>query len=127
MKRLIGSKSRLLLGTAILFAIFSISNSCTKPMSDESGQGVTYDPSGMNMVSIQGSALYPAEITVGLGTLVTWKNNNGAVESITSKSGLFDGIISNNGTYSYLFSTSGTFEYFSRMNPSITGKVIVKE
>jgi plastocyanin len=126
MKKLVGSKSRLLLGLAILFAIFSISNSCTKPMSDESGPGVPYDPSGMNMISIQGSALNPAEMTVTVGTLITWTNNNGIAESITSKSGLFDGIISSNGNYSYLFSTSGTFEYYSRMNPSITGKVIVK-
>jgi plastocyanin len=81
--------------------------------------------SGMNVVSIQGSAFSPAEITVAAGTIITWTNNNGIAESITDKSGVFDGIISSNGTYSYLFSTSGTFQYYSRMNPSMTGKVIV--
>jgi plastocyanin len=125
MKKLVGSKSRLLLGIAIFFAIFSISNSCTKTMSDGSGLGVTEGPSGMNTISIQGSAFSPAEITVPAGTIITWTNNNGVAESITDKSGQFDGIISSNGTYSYLFSTAGTFQYFSRMNPSMAGKVIV--
>ena len=126
MKKLVGSKSRLLLGLAILFAIFSISNGCTKPMSDASGTGVTYDPTETATVYIQGSALNPAEITVTEGTLIIWKNNNGVAESVTSRSGLFDGIISSNGTYGYRFSTPGTFEYYSRMNPDLTGKVIVK-
>ena len=124
MKKLVCSKSRLS-GIAILFAILSISNSCTKTMSDGSGPGATLDPSGMNMISIEGSAFSPAEITVAAGTLVTWTNNNGWAESITDKSGLFDGIIGRNESYSYLFSTPGTFQYYSRMNPSMTGKVIV--
>ena len=124
MKKLVCSKSRLTV-IAILFAILSISNSCTKTMSDGSGPGATLDPSGMNMISIEGSAFSPAEITVAAGTLITWTNNNGVAESITDKSGLFDGIVSSNGTYSYQFTTSGTFQYYSRMNPSMTGKVIV--
>ena len=125
MKKLVGSKSRLFLGIAIFFAIFSISNSCTKTMSDGSGPGVTEGPSGMNMISIQGSVFSPAEITIAAGTIITWTNNNDVAESVTDKSGHFDGIISSNGTYSYLFSTPGTFQYFSRMNPTMTGKIIV--
>jgi plastocyanin len=126
MKKLVGSISRLLLGLAILFAIFSTSNSCTKPMSDGSGPGVTYDPPGISMIYIQGSTLIPAEITVAVGTFIIWTNNNGIAETVTSKSGLFDAIINSNGTYGYRFSTSGTFEYYSKINPGITGKVIVK-
>lgn len=40
MKTLIGSKNRSIIGIALLFAIFSMSNSCTKnSMSDMTGTG----------------------------------------------------------------------------------------
>jgi plastocyanin len=33
--------------------------------------------------------------------------------------------ISSNGTYSYYFLKAGTYKYHSRINPDMTGKVVV--
>jgi len=124
MKNLVGSKSRLFLGIAILFTTFSISNSCTKTISDESGQGVTLGPSGSNTVSVSHGAFYPAEVTITSGDIITWTNTGFDAQSVTSDSGWFDGILGINGTFSYRFSTPGTYSYHSRITP-MTGKVVV--
>ena len=125
MKKLNGSKSRLLLGIAILFAIFSISNSCTKYDGDGGGCGVPGGPSGKNEVSVYSGGFSPAVITVAAGDIVTWTSKDGNTQSVTSDSGFFDGIISSSETYSYKFSIVGTYQYFSRINPNLTGKVVV--
>ena len=124
MKNLVGSKSRLFLGIAILFTTFSISNSCTKTISDESGQGIELGPSGNNTVSVSNGAFYPAEVTITSGDIITWTNTGYVAQSVTSDSGWFDGILGMHGTFSYRFSTPGTYSYHSRMTP-MTGKVVV--
>jgi plastocyanin len=64
-------------------------------------------------------------ISVEAGNLITWTNKDDIVESVTSSTGQFDGIITSHGSYSFQFSTPGTYPYYSRMNPNLTGKVIV--
>jgi plastocyanin len=125
MKTLIGSKSRLLSGVAFLFAIFSISVSCTKTIDDGNGPGDPGSLKKMNEVSIQGFTFSPAVITVPGGTLVTWTNKGSDIQSVVSDDGLFNSIISINESYSYKFSTTGTYQYHSRIHPDMTGKVVV--
>jgi plastocyanin len=116
MKKLVGSKSRLLIGTGILLAIFSITNSCKK----------SSDVPGANEVFIQGNAFNPKTITVTAGTTITWTNKDGIAHTVTSTSALFDsGSISANGTYSRTFSTAGTFPYICTVHPTMTATVKV--
>ncbi len=79
----------------------------------------------MNEVSVQRGGFNPMVISVDAGTLITWTSKDDITESVTSSTGLFDGIISSYGSYSYQFSTPGTYPYYSRVNPNLTGKVIV--
>lgn len=131
MKTLIGSKSRILTSIAILFAIFSIFNSCTKTMDNTYGTG--NDPGtkggpGANEVWIQGSAFSPSTITVTAGTTITWTNKDGAAHTVTSTNtpSLFDsGSMSNGGTWSHMFSTVGTFPYKCTFHSSMTASVVV--
>jgi hypothetical protein len=123
MKQLSSFRSRFKPGIGILFAIFSISNSCTKTVDDTLPPPAP--PHIMNEVSVYFGAFSPAVMTVDAGTLVTWTNKDGNAESVTSNSGQFDGIIDSYGSYSYQFLTPGTYPYFNRMKPNITGKVIV--
>lgn len=123
MKKLDCSVSRLASGFAVLFLIFSISNSCTKTEFD-GGPGVPYvGPSG-NRVTIQGG-FNPAEILISAGNMVTWTNDGSSIESVTSDNGSFDVIIRTNETFSYRFQSPGIFTYHSRMGPNKIGKVIV--
>jgi len=129
MKRLIGFKSRFLAGIVILFAILSISNSCTKDtMSDVygtvSGTKGSGGP-GINEVWIQGMAFIPASISVTVGTTITWTNKDAVVHTVTSNNGLFEsGAISSSGTFSYTFPTAGTYMYYCTIHPLMKAEVV---
>ena len=121
MKKLIGSKSRLMIGSGFLVAILCLSNSCSK----SSTSNTTTNP-GANEVWIQGMAFNPATITVNAGTTITWTNKDGVAHTVTSNTGVFDsGTVNPNGTYSHLFSTAGSFPYHCTVHPSMTATVIV--
>lgn len=116
MKKLVGSKSRSLIGIAILFAILSILNSCKK----------NSDLPGPNEVFIQGGAFDPGTITVAANTTITWTNKDGVAHTVTSNTGLFEsGTISINGTYIHTFATAGSYPYHCTIHPSMTATVVV--
>jgi plastocyanin len=132
MKKLNGSQSRLFTGMVFLFAILSISNSCTKQMdnmtsmvSSTGAKGGSIVP-GTNEVWIQNMAYNPSVITITAGTTITWTNKDGVNHTVTSNTGAFDsGTISSNGTYSFTFTTAGKFQYYCIMHPAMVGSVVV--
>lgn len=121
MKKLIGSLSRIITGFAILFLVVSISDSCTK---DDSPIGNEHQDQLYNVKV--GAAFDPVEFSISAGDMVTWRNNSTMIQSVTSDDGIFDGIISSGGSYSFKFYSPGTYNYHSRINPGMTGRVIVK-
>jgi plastocyanin len=133
MKKSIGLKSRLFMGSSILIAVLLISNSCSKSSSDTMngmsnnpyGTGSSAGP-GMNQVFIQNMAFNPATITVTAGTTITWTNKDGYAHTVTSDANLFNsGNIASNGTFSFTFSTAGTYSYHCAIHASMTAKVVV--
>ena len=133
MGKLISSKSRLLTVMGFLFAIMSISNSCSKSAMDNlyGTGGGTGNPGGgstpgTNEVWIQGMAFTPATITVAAGTTITWTNKMTISHTVTSDAGLFNsGTLDPNGTFSFTFATAGTYPYHCSIHPTMTAKVIV--
>ena len=136
MKKLISSKSRLFMVMGFLFAIMSISNSCSKSAMNNlygtgGGGGNTGGASGpgTNEVWIQGMAFTPSTITVAAGTTITWTNKMTISHTVTSDTGdsvPFDsGTINPNGTFSMTFSAAGTYPYHCSIHPTMTAKVIV--
>jgi len=132
MKKLNGSKIRFLTSITFIFAILSISNSCTKTMDNIYGTGGNPGGTGSkgvpgtNEVWIQGMAFSPSSITVVAGTTITWTNKNAVAHTVTSDDGLFNsGSIGSGKTYSYTFLTAGTFQYHCSIHPSMISKVIV--
>ena len=123
MKKLVSSLSRLNYSIVILFLVFSISNSCTKTVIDESGFVPAQGPSEFSVI-IQ-SRFNPAEIKISAGNIVTWTYEGSSIESITSDDGLIDGIVGTNETYSFKFTSAGTYIYHSRIHPNLIGKVVV--
>ena len=127
MKKLVGSKSRLLIGVTLLFAFLSISTSCSKSSvyNTPSGNGGGSTP-GTNEVWIQGMTFNPATITVAAGTTITWTNKDAITHTVTSDTNLFNsGNIVSNGTYSFTFPTAGTYPYHCSIHTTMTAKVIV--
>jgi nitrite reductase (NO-forming) len=82
-----------------------------------------------------GDAYSPSEITVEVGTTVTWTNEDGVLHTVTSGTaadnvgspdGLFDsGFLAEGDSWSYTFTEEGTFPYFCSPHPWMQGTVIV--
>jgi plastocyanin len=130
MKTLIGSKSKIVTGITMLFAILSISNGCTKSsMADMTGTGGEPGGSkgpGTNEVFIQDMAFNPSTITVAAGTTIKWTNKDIVAHTVTSDAGLFEsGSIATGGVFSFTFPAVGTFTYHCTPHPTMNASVVV--
>jgi len=130
MKRLIGSKSRLLLGAGFFLAILSIVPSCSKSTDyNTPGPGPGPGGPGTNEVWIQGMAFTPATITVKAGTTIKWTNKDSAAHTVTSDPGdseaFESGSLGNAAVWSYKFNNVGTFPYHCAVHPGMKASVIV--
>ncbi len=83
-------------------------------------------------VSIVNTSFEPNAITVHVGTVVTWTNNDSIQHTVTSgipnsPSGLFDSGTLNPGQgFSFTFTSVGTFPYYCRIHgAAMTGTVTV--
>jgi plastocyanin len=131
MKNSIISKSRIITGISLLFAILMFSNSCSKSSpynvggTGTTGTGGTSGP-GANAVFIQGMAFNPATISVTAGTTITWTNKDAVAHTVTSTTNLFNsGNIGTNATFSFTFATAGSYSYYCSIHPSMTASVTV--
>jgi plastocyanin len=128
MKRLIGSKSRVLIGTGFLMAILSIVNSCSKSTDNNTPDPGTGRP-GTNEVWIKGMAFTPATITVKAGTTIKWTNKDAAAHTVTSDPGdsesFESGSMGNGAEFSYQFNNVGTLPYHCAVHPGMKASVIV--
>ena len=130
MKRLIGSKSRLLLSAGLFLAILSVINSCSKSTDyNTPGPGPGPGGPGTNEVWIQGMAFTPATITVKAGTTIKWTNKDSAAHTVTSDPGdseaFESGSLGNAAVWSYKFNNVGTFPYHCAVHPGMKASVIV--
>jgi plastocyanin len=72
-------------------------------------------------------AFTPANITVSVGTKITWNNNDNITHTVTADDNSFDsGNISGGSSYSRTFSVAGTYSYHCTIHPNMTGKVMVQ-
>ncbi len=78
-------------------------------------------------VSIVNFAFDPAELTVPVGTTVTWENTDTAPHTATAEDGSFDtGRIDQNGSGSLTFDEAGTFSYVCGFHPNMQGTITVE-
>lgn len=96
--------------------------SCKSPASD-----VPPTTPPTTKIAIAGFAFKPAEITIPVGSTVTWYNEDTVTHTVTSQNKLFDsGSLATGGMFSYTFEQKGTFEYHCMFHPYMKGKVIVE-
>ena len=69
----------------------------------------------------------PAELTVAVGTTVTWMNTGNRPHTVTAEDGSFksDGTMGSGATFSHTFDAAGTYKYICAVHPSMRGTVIV--
>ena len=99
------------------------SPSMKMPSTSTSSKSVTTDS-----VMIQNYAFSPANITVKVGTKVTWMNMDSVAHTVTEtdgQNGPDSGDISNNTYYSFTFDKPGVYHYHCKIHPEMTGTVTV--
>jgi plastocyanin len=69
----------------------------------------------------------PATLSVKVGTVVTWTNQDPDEHTVTSYNKTFDsGLISHGKSFSFNFTKPGTYNYFCIPHPDMVGTVIVQ-
>ena len=76
----------------------------------------------------------PSPVTINVGGIVTWENNDTAAHTATGgsategPSGVFDSsLIMAGSSFSHTFDAAGTFDYFCMVHPWMAGIVIVED
>ena len=77
-------------------------------------------------VEIKDFAFGPDNLTVKVGTTVTWTNQDTIGHTATSDDGVFDsGIIKLGSSYSYTFTKEGIYAYHCTPHPYMVGTITV--
>lgn len=80
----------------------------------------------VSAVAVQAFVYDSAEITVPVGTTVTWTNNDPVAHTVTDVYQAWDsGLFEEGGTFSMTFTEPGTYDYYCIPHPMMIGKVIV--
>jgi plastocyanin len=78
-------------------------------------------------VKIDNFSFTPREITVAVGTKVTWVNRDDIPHTVVSTNGTFKSkALDTDDQFSFTFEKAGTYDYFCSIHPKMTAKVIVK-
>jgi plastocyanin len=77
-------------------------------------------------VTIADVAFTPPELSVAVGTTVTWTNEDWAPHTATAEDGSFDSDRLDQGaSFEHTFDEPGTFGYFCSFHPGMMGSVVV--
>ncbi|HLN18906.1 MAG TPA: cupredoxin domain-containing protein [Patescibacteria group bacterium] len=83
------------------------------------------DNNSQMKISIKNFAFNPNAINVNSGTTVMWINNDNTAHTVTGD-GFNSGQIQPGGNFQFTFNSPGTYTYHCSIDPSMTGKIIVK-
>jgi plastocyanin len=116
-------------------SVTPVVNQPTAPPPGPSAEIVTPPATGAVTVIIKDFSFQPSEITVKIGTTVTWKNQDSAPHIVASDPhpthtdlpGLSSETLSSGGEYSFTFDKLGDFGYHCHLHPSMKGRVKVTE
>jgi plastocyanin len=70
----------------------------------------------------------PKDLTVAVGTKVTWVNDDQVPHTVAETHKVFrSGALDTNDSFSWVFNTPGEFEYFCALHPQMIGKIVVSQ
>jgi plastocyanin len=105
----------------------------TSPTTVANATVTAVKPAGDSAVTVKQFQFMPAELTVKVGTNVTWTNQDDILHTATSGAtpgtadGTFDGPMDGRGkTFSHVFGQAGRYPYFCNRHTSMTGTVVVE-
>jgi plastocyanin len=78
-------------------------------------------------VKIDNFSFGPTELTVPVGTMVTWTNRDDIPHTVVSTEGAFKSkVLDTDEKFSFTFTKAGNYPYFCSIHPKMTGKVVVQ-
>ena len=78
-------------------------------------------------VKIDNFTFGPADLTVSVGTTVTWTNRDDIPHTVVSTDKVFKSkVLDTDETFSFTFGKVGIYPYFCSIHPKMTGKVVVQ-
>jgi plastocyanin len=77
-------------------------------------------------VMIDNFTFEPAQLTVKVGTTVTWTNRDDIPHTVVSAGKFRSKTMDTDGTFSFTFTTAGEYKYFCSLHPHMTGTVKVE-
>lgn len=130
-------------GAALLLTFMLITTmavaGCSSSTTDSGTTDENNDNNGTNNppaaadVTMEGLLFVPGDLTVEVGSTVTWRNESSVIHTVTSGTdgthdGLFDsGNMSANEEFSYTFTEEGSYPYYCipHVNQGMTGTITV--
>ena len=89
--------------------------------------GTRAPAAGPPRVDIKDFQYGPSELTVSLGTRVTWTNHDEEPHTITSATGAFSSTgLSHDETFTQTFTRPGRYAYFCALHPQMKAVVVVR-
>ena len=77
-------------------------------------------------VMIDNFTFQPAQLTVKVGTTVTWKNRDDIPHTIVSAGKFRSKPLDTDNTYSFTFTSAGDYKYFCSLHPHMVGMIKVE-
>ena len=110
----------------VLAMVLVACSSSAAPAESSSKPAAAQSASGSAEVVMSGFKFQPAELTVKMGTKVTFTNNDSAGHDVVASDGSFKSdTLSKGQTFSMVFDKEGTFSYVCTFHPGMEGKIIV--
>jgi plastocyanin len=70
----------------------------------------------------------PKDLTVAVGTKVTWVNDDQIPHTVAETHKVFrSAALDTNDSFSWVFDTPGEFEYFCALHPQMIGRIVVTQ
>jgi plastocyanin len=77
-------------------------------------------------VTIDNFTFQPAELTVKVGTTVTWKNHDDIPHTVVSAGKFRSKTMDTDDSFSFTFTAAGEYKYFCSLHPHMTGTIKVE-
>jgi amicyanin len=78
-------------------------------------------------VKIADLAFSPVELTIPVGTTVTWVNKDDVPHNVVANNKAFRSkVFETDGSFSFTFANTGTYDYVCGVHPQMKGKIIVQ-
>jgi plastocyanin len=77
-------------------------------------------------ITIDNFTFAPAELTVKVGTTVTWTNHDDIPHTIVSAGKFRSKALDTDNSFSFTFTAAGDYKYFCSLHPHMTGTIKVE-